>query len=135
MNLKFKIGVILSALFVFAAIFSLTAYAAPPTNACSLLTPAQVSAVLGVPAAGNAFGPNVCIWLQTGVEPGSPRRKVVFTMLLMQGYTGGYALAKTPNAPTIAAFAFRVQRSGTPFTPDQIKTKEKTLAQEALAKL
>ncbi|MHB8411757.1 MAG: hypothetical protein ACYDDI_07385 [Candidatus Acidiferrales bacterium] len=33
------------------------------------------------------------------------------------------------------AFGIRVQRSDTPFTPDQIKAKEKTLAQDVLAKM
>jgi hypothetical protein len=140
--------------------------AAPPTDACSLLASAQVSAVLGVPAAGRAFGPKSCIWVETGVKPGSPRRRVDLVLLIMQGYTGGYAMATMPNAPTSAtqlsglgdgayylsmksgpptmelrvkkggvAFGIRVQSDGTPFTPDQIKAKEKTLALEILAKL
>lgn len=33
------------------------------------------------------------------------------------------------------AFGIRVQPTGTPFTTDQIKAKERTLAQDALAKL
>ena len=139
--------------------------AAPPKDACSLLAPAQVSAALGVPAAGKALGPNVCMWVQTGVKSGSPRRRVDLVMLIMQGYTQGYAVAKMPNAPTSAthvsglgddayylsmtsgkamelrvrkgtvAFGIRVQRSSTPFTPDQIKAKERTLAEDALAKM
>jgi len=158
-------SMILGLLFVFAACSSRAAYAAPPKDACALLTPAQVSAVLGVPAAGKALGSKSCIWVQTGVKPGSPRGRVDVVILIMQGYTQGYAVAKMPNAPTSAmhvsglgddayylsmtsgeamelrvkkgsvAFGILVQRSGTLFTPDQIKDKEKTLALDVLAKL
>lgn len=165
MRSKSTVATMFVAVLVIALGASQAVYAAPPTNACSLLTPAQVSAVLGAPAAGKAFGPNLCMWVQTGVKPGSPRRRVNVGFLIMQGYTQGYAVAKMPNAPTSAthvsglgddayylsmtsgkamelrvkkgsvAFNIRVQRSGTPFTPDQIKAKEKTLAQDALAKM
>ncbi|HEV2314999.1 MAG TPA: hypothetical protein VGR94_06815 [Candidatus Acidoferrales bacterium] len=165
MNWKHKAMAILGTSFIFVLCGSQVAYAAPPTDACSLLTAAQVNAVLGVPAAGKSFGPNLCIWVQTGVKPGSPRRRVNVGILIMQGYTQGYAVAKMPNAPTTethvsglgddayylsmtsgkamelrvkkgsVAFGIRVQRNGTPFTPDQIKAKEKTLAQDVLAKL
>jgi len=159
-------SMILGLLLVFAGCSSRAAYAAPPKDACSLLTPAQVSAVLGVPAAGKALGPKACMWVQTGVKPGSPRRRADVVILIMQGYTQGYAVAKMPNAPTSAthvsglgddayylamtsvhqytelrvkkgtvAFGIRVQRSGTPFTTDQIKDKEKTLALDVLATL
>lgn len=166
MNSKIKSAALLAVLFVVAVCSSPVASAAPPADACSLLTAAQVSSVLGVPAAGKAMGPKACMWVQTGVKPGSPRRRVDIVILIMQGYTQGYAVAKMPNAPTTAtqvsglgddayylsmtsahaytelrvkkgsvAFSIRVQRSGTPFTPDQIKVKEKTLVQDALAKL
>ncbi len=166
MNWKSKVAVVLGTFLVFAMCGSQTAYAAPPTDACSLLTPAQVSAALGVPAAGKALGPKACMWVQTGVKPGSPRRRADVLILIMQGYTQGYAVAKMPNAPTSATrvsglgddayylamtsrhqamelrvkkgnvpFAIRVHRSGTPFTTDQIKAKEKALAQDVLAKL
>ena len=164
MSSKSKIAMLFVVSFIFGLNISPAAYAAPPADACSLLTPAQVSDVLGVPAAGKGLGPKVCIWAQTGVKPGSPRRRVNVVILIMQGYTQGYAVAKMPNAPTSAthvgglgddayylsmtsgetmelrvkkgsvAFGILVQRSGTPFTPDQIKAKEKALAQDALAK-
>lgn len=164
--MKFKLALVVAVFFVFAIGSVRAAYAAPPKDACSLLTSAQVSAVLGVPAAGRALGPKSCIWVETGVKPGSPRRRVDLVLLIMQGYTGGYAMATMPNAPTSAtqlsglgdgayylseksgpptmelrvkkggvAFGIRVQSDGTPFTPDQIKAKEKTLALEILAKL
>ena len=166
MNSKAKVTVAIAAVFVFAVGSSRATYAAPPKDTCSLLTPAQVSAALEVPAASKSLGPNMpCIWVQTGVKPGSPKRRVDLVILIMQGYTQGYAVAKMPNAPTAAthvsglgddayylsmtsgramelrvkkgsvAFGIRVQRNGTPFTPDQIKAKEKTLAQDVLAKL
>ena len=165
MNWKPRIAAILGTLFVFAMCSSRVAYTAPPADTCSLLTPAQVSAALEVPAASKSLGPKVCFWDQTGVKPGSPRRRVDVVMLIMQGYTQGYAVAQMPNAPTSAthvsglgddayylsmtsgkgmelrvkkgtiAFGIRVQRSGTPFTIDQIKAKEKALAQDVLAKL
>src|SRR5487761_408252 len=166
MNSKLGFAALLGVLFVFVACNTRAVYGAPPANACSLLTPTQVSAVLGVPAASKSLGPKVCMWVQTGVKPGSPRRRVDVVILIMQGYTQGYAVAKMPNPPTSAthvsglgddayylamtsvhkymelrvkkgtvAFGIRVQRSGTPFTPDQIKAKEKTLAQDVLAKM
>lgn len=165
MNSKFGIAAIVVGFFVFTVGTARPANAAPPTNACSLLTPAQVSAVLGVPVAGKALGPNACIWVQTGVKPGSAKRRVNLILLGMPGYSGGYAVAKTPNALTTAthvsglgddayylsmtsgenmelrvkkgsvAFGILVPPSGTPFTPDQIKAKEKTLAVEICSKL
>jgi len=164
MNWKSKVAVVLGTFLVLAICGSQTAYAAPPTDACSLLTPAQVSAALGAPAVGKSVG-SLCMWVQTGVKPGSPRRRADVGILIMQGYTQAYAIAKMPNAPTSAtrvsglgddayyfamasgqamelrvkkgnvAFAIRVHRSGTPFTTDQIKAKEKALAQDVLAKL
>lgn len=164
--MKFKLSLIAAAFLMFATGAARTAQAAPPKDACSLLTQAQVSAVLGVPAASKSLGPKACVWVQTGVKPGSPTRRVELLFLLMQGFAGGYAYAKMPNAPTSAthvsglgddayylsmthgrpnmelrvkkgsvAFYIRVERSGSPFTPDQIKVKEKALALDALEKL
>ena len=165
MNWKPKVMAILATMFIFAVAPVQRTSAAPPADACSLLTPAQVGAVLGVPAAGNALGSKACIWAQTGVKPGSPKRRVDVVILILQGYTQGYAVGKMPNSPTSAthvsglgddayylsmtsgeamelrvkkgsvAVGIRVEPSGTPFTPDQIKDKEKTLAQDVLAKL
>lgn len=164
--MKFRIFPAVLMCLAFVICWTATASAAPPTDACSLLTEAQVSAVLGVPAAGRALGPKSCIWVQTGVKPGSPKRRVDLVILIMQGYTGGYAMATMPNAPTSAthvsglgddayylsmksgppttelrvkkgsvAFGIQVQSHDTPFTPDEIKAKEKTLALDILAKL
>lgn len=165
MSSKSRLAMFLVVFFIFCLCSSPATYAAPSPDACSLLTAAQVSAVLGVPAAGKGLGPKACIWVQTGVKPGSPRGRVQLVILVMQGYTQGYAVAKMPNAPTSAthvsglgddayylsmtsgeamelrvkkgsvAFGIQVQRSGTLFTPDQIKDKEKMLAQDVLSKL
>jgi|SRR5579864_3656381 len=165
MSRKSTVATMFGMVLVFVMGSSRAAYAAPPTDACSLLTPAQVSAVLGVPVAGKALGPKACMWVQTGVKPGSPGRRVDVGILIMQGYTRAYAIAQMPNAPTSAtrvsglgddayyfamassqamelrvkkgtvAFDIWVHHSGTPFTTDQIKAKEKALAQEVLAKL
>ena len=48
MNFKLQLAVILGAFVVFVVGYSRVAYAAPPNDACSLLTPAQVSAALGI---------------------------------------------------------------------------------------
>lgn len=165
MSSKSKVRMFFLVSFIFSLSSLPAAYAVPPADACSLLTPAQVSAVLGVPAASKALGTKACIWAQTDAKPGSPRRRVDLVILIMQGYTQGYAVAKMPNSPTSAthvsglgddayylsmtsgeamelrvkkgsvAVGIRVEPSGTPFTPDQIKDKEKTLAQDVLAKL
>lgn len=162
MNSKLRFAAALGVLFAFAACNTRAVYAAPPADPCSLLTPAQVSAALEVPAAGKSFGSKVCMWVQTGVKPGSALRKVDLLILVMQGYN----LAETtPNSRTsvtpvsglgddayyfamtsgqymelrvkkgTVAFGIRVHRSATPFTTDQIKAKEKALAQDILAKL
>ena len=166
MTRKMMLAAALLTLFVVALAGTRKANAAPPKDACSLLTPVQVSGVLGVPAAGRSLGPKTCMWVQTGVKPGSPRRRADLLMLEMQGFVQASAVAKMPNSPTSAtpvsglgddayylsmtsgrpftelrvkkgsvAFGIRVESSGTPFTADQIKAKEKTLAQDVLANL
>ncbi|MHB8540916.1 MAG: hypothetical protein ACYDCD_08250 [Candidatus Acidiferrales bacterium] len=49
MNWKSKVAVILGTFLVLAMYSSQAAYAAPPTDGCSLLTPAQIQKVLGQP--------------------------------------------------------------------------------------
>lgn len=129
MSSKSRLAMFLVVSFIFALGSSPATYAAPPTDACSLLTPAQVSAVLGVPAAGKGLGPKACIWVQTGVKPGSPRGRVQLVILIMQGYTQGYAVAKMPNAPTSAthvsglgddAYYLRMT-SGSPYSELRVK--------------
>ncbi|MHB8540918.1 MAG: hypothetical protein ACYDCD_08260 [Candidatus Acidiferrales bacterium] len=67
MNWKSTATVILAAIFIFALSALPPAYAAPPTDACSLLTTAQVSAVLGVRVGpGKQEGQLDCEWDQPG---------------------------------------------------------------------
>jgi len=49
MNWKSKVAVVLGTFLVFAMYSSQAAYAAPPTDGCSLLTPGQIQKVLGQP--------------------------------------------------------------------------------------
>lgn len=140
--------------------------AAPPTDACSLLTSAKVSAVLGVSVgAGKKIVPNstaLCGWEVPG-EKSMDRKRVVLSIYTqmgsrtpvqrfnaaktpMQGITkeavsglGDDAIfATTPGLGTGLIFrkrdaAFDLRVYGFPI--DQLKVKEKALAQEVLAKL
>ena len=73
MNSKLRFAAALGVLFAFAACNTRAVYGSAPTDTCSLLTPAQVSAALGVPVVGKSLGSKVCMWVQTGVKPGSAR--------------------------------------------------------------
>ena len=152
--------------FLFAVFGSSVAHAAPPTDACSLLTSAEVSAALGVSVgAGEKIVPNstaLCGWEVPG-EKSMDRKRVVLSIYTqmgsrtpvdrfnaaktpMKGITkepvsgvGDDAIfATTPGFGTGLIFrkgnaAFDVRVYG--FPVDQLKAKEKTLAQSVLAKL
>lgn len=102
-------SMILGVLFVFAACSSRATYAAPPTDACSLLTAAQVSAILGVSVgAGERILPNStasCGWEVPG-QKNLGRKRVVLNIYTQMG-------SRTP-----------VQRFNTAKTPIQGITKE-----------
>jgi hypothetical protein len=157
-----KLKVILGVLFVFFLGRGRIALAAPPTNACSLLTTAQVSAVLGVPVeAGKPLAPTitkVCHWGAINAAREGMTSKGA--MLTLQD-AGAFAYAKmpvghgiikvpvsgigddavygtTPGYPTVLTVkkgdvVFVVHVNG--FSDEQIKAKEKTLALDVLAKL
>lgn len=165
MNSKLTIAAILGIILTFALGATRTTYAAPPADACSLLTTAQVSAVLGVPVVSKGLGPKVCMWSQTGAKPGSTLRRVDLVILIMQGYTLAKTVAKTANAPTSMTpvrglgddayylagasgsqyMEIRVKKGSVAFgirvhrsrtfSVDQVKAKEKTLALDVLAKM
>lgn len=136
------------------------AKAAPPTDACTLLTEAQVSSVLGTSvAAGQHLGGNsLCAWGKMG------GKRVVLSIYTQMGSmtpvqrfnnaknTPVRGIAKTPvsgigddalymTTPGLgtgvffrkgsAAFDLRVYG----FPLDQLKEKEKTLALDVIAKL
>jgi hypothetical protein len=137
--------------------------AAPPSDACSLLTQAQVSSILGISVgAGQHPFPNstsICGWGQTGFEG----KRVVVSIYKQMGSrtpTDSFNSAKTPvqgitktpvpgigddavfvTTPGLGsglifrkgASAFDVRVYGFPL--DQLKAKEKTLALDLIAKL
>lgn len=81
MNRKAMVGAFGGAFAAFALGGSHAAYAAPPTDACSLLTPVQVTAVLGVSvAAGERVVPGIaalCGWEGPGPKSMSRKRVVL----------------------------------------------------------
>ena len=163
MNSKFRF-----ALAVLALVSSHEAFAAPSTDACSMLTAAQVGGALGSAVGeGKPAGPHVCEWSQ---PPAGFRGKSVWLEIVapvgklspadrfntmkmpvppeMGNKTavtglGDDALYITPgkgagvSGTTLAVkkggFVFRIRVSGFPL--EESKTKEKTLAQDVLAKL
>ena len=158
MKLKHLLGPILGMLAVCVAGSSYPAWAGPPTDACSLLTPAQVSSVLAVSVdAGQRVVPNsplLCGW-----EPGSSAghsKRVVAAIIKMDQFTnektplpgvtekqakgiGDEAhYMTTPGFGTGLSvrkgnFAFKIRVYG--FAPDEIEVKERALALDVLAKL
>lgn len=70
MHSKNILGPIIAAIFILAAATAPSAPAAPPTDACPLLTPAEISAVVGVSVgAGTHITPTYvksCTWAPTG---------------------------------------------------------------------
>jgi len=141
------------------------ALAAPPTDACSMLTPAQVSAALGVTVGAGKAIPQNCEWSgnanamigksvlltivgQMGSMTPVDQFNTIKTPLPLKGITktpvsglGDDAVYGTAGRTTVLTvrrgnFVFQVKVSG--FAPDKIdevKAKEKQLAQQVLAKL
>lgn len=136
-----------------------TAHATPPTDACSLLTSAQVGSVLGISvSAGGLLSPNMkktCGWPPPGGAV--PPKRVLVNIANANVFAGakmglvGKSEVITPVSGVgdeafydvvgrgIAFFArkgdfaFSVRVYG--FPPNEIKAKEKALAQDVLAKL
>lgn len=64
-----------------------TTMAAPPADACALLTPAQVGAALGgTSGPGKALATGVCQWSQQG-KPGDELLKLDITLVTPDHYT------------------------------------------------
>lgn len=164
MSWKSRVTTILGAVLVFALGSSRVAYAAPPRDACTLLTPAQVSAVLGVTVGPGKYteDPSIpsrdrldCYWWQSGKSWLEAKRVQLeiaehfdFDHPLLIG------IAKTPasgigDAAYYLSYAnttdLYVKKGSSVFhvvignfpghQNDQAKTMEKKLAQEAVAKL
>lgn len=102
MQTKWKIGVILAGLFACGTFGPRAAFAAPPRDACSMLTPAQVGAALGVSVGvGEKILPNstsMCGWEVPG-EKGMGRKRVVLNIYAQIGSltpVQRFNTAKTP---------------------------------------
>jgi hypothetical protein len=143
-------------LFFLGAAITPAAHAAPP-DVCTLLTQAQVGAVIGVSVgpcesiAGGRSG----TWAELG-KPGDNAKKVIVTIISMQGYDMGKTpmngISKTPltgvgdeaysmtrrSVSTIhfktgdLAFAVDVRSAGA--TSEQLIAMEKSLGQQIVAK-
>jgi hypothetical protein len=158
--MKFKLSLIVPTCLALVTLGATMAQAAPPTDACSLLTPAQVSAVLGVKVgAGTSLGNSkLCHWGAASVmAKGTTKKGVMLTLQDPMAFTYakmpvGHGIVKvpvsgigddavygtTPGYPTVLTVkkgnvVFVVHVNG--FPDDQIKAKEKTLAKDILAKL
>jgi hypothetical protein len=152
---KFAIGVLGLAILVLSN--AKNSCAAPPTDACSLLTPAQVTSVLDIPATPGHLDPadkTVCHWPFTGLAGVLNSKKGVEVKLLDANSwsmlepaiaagesvtgVGDNATYFGPSRLTTLVIErgnvrFEVTVSGVPL--DQVKAKEKTLAKDILAKL
>ena len=143
---------------VLAACMSRATYAAPPADACSLLTQAQVSAALGVNIGPgqHLVGPKMCVWPSPGQS--GPKSKRASLGLKDPGafayakMPAGNGITKTPvsgvgddavsgSRPGLSPIltvkkgdvVFVVTVDG--FPPDEAAAKEKALALEVLSKL
>jgi len=161
MHAKPSIAAIIGVIVILGVSGSSSAGGGTPANdACSLLTQAQVSAVLGVAVgAGQRVvpnGPKMCGWSEAGGST-LTRKKVVFTISNTNAFTRGKTpftgITKTPvsgigdDAYYVTASglgttlnvkkgnaAFSISVHGSGFSVDQIKAMEKTLAQHVLAR-
>lgn len=151
---RLRISVAVAA-FVFVLGVPRVSFAAPPTDACSLVTAAQVSAALGVPiGAGERIvpsSPKLC-----GFGGAGAAKRVVTAIITpemfdhekhplqgikeeqLSGVGDDAHYMTTPGFGTglsvkKGSFAFKVRVYGFPL--EQVEQKEKTLAQEILAKL
>lgn len=147
----------LGTLVVFTLWIPGAAYAAPPIDPCALLTPDQISSVLGVKAGpGKRFMIRFCKWI-----PASPSADKMKQVTLTLKDVQSFAYAKMPIGNGItktevsgigddavyvisphSATTLTVKKGNsvfdllvTGFPDDQIKAKEKTLALDVIAKL
>jgi hypothetical protein len=160
MNPKLTIGV----LCLLTAFSSRAAYGAPPSDPCSLLAQAQVSAVLGVQVGdGRRVAPTLCEWAIPGEAPSLSQKKVTLTLQDAQAFAYakmpvGHGIIKTHvsgvgdeaiagTTPGLASVltvkkgdvVFVAHVFGFPISQskavDEVQAKEKTLALEILSKL
>ena len=157
-RMKWRMAVISAGLFACGIFSTHPAFAIPPTDACSLLTPAQVSWVLGFSAKPGHMvksDETECDWPMISLaKMNSKDTKVVEVKIL--GADGWALLAPAAATETPLAgigdkafyggdsdlMALYVKKGNVQFYVsvrgfplDQIKEKEKRLAKDALAKL
>jgi hypothetical protein len=159
MRLKLKLVLITAALSVYAGGNAGT-YAAPPSDACSLVTTTQVSTALGVSVgAGKGSVPHECEWSQAGAGVGGkgvlveilgpmgsktpvdrfnaakmPVPRIVKTPVSGLGDDAVYV--ETSGAALYVKkgnFVFQIRIHGFPL--EEIKAKEKTLAVDVIVQL
>lgn len=158
MTLRFVAAICVVAVFIFRLTSPHGVLAAPPGDACSLLTSAQVSEALGISVKNGErlvpTSPTMCGW----AAPGGPlnAKHVVAAIITLESFnrekTPVQSIVKTqasglgddahyittPGFGTglsvrKGGFAFKVRVYG--FSDDELKQKERALAQEVLAKL
>jgi len=151
-----------SSVFILAACVAVVGGAArgaylPPADPCSLLSPAQVSAALGVSVgAGKASGAKICRWAVPAGKPGGPA--LVLSMQDAKAFefakspAKNATLVKTPapgigddaviNTVGIVTATLTVKKGDVyfelhvyGFPVDQTKTMETTLGKEVVANL
>lgn len=132
---------------VFGAVM-LTGARAAAADPCSLLTPNEVAAALGVPEVKTPGGDKRCIWVPKKYAPGS--KSVTLQLMDEKGYTALRGSAdKTPvtgigdeavqstRIPVLmvkkGSVYFSVSVHGLPV--DQVKAAEQSLAKEIVSKL
>ena len=164
MNARRSVGWVIGVLCLIAACGSGAAYGAPASDPCSLLTPEQVSAVLGAQVGpGKRLVSTVCDWRAPNRPTGKKEKAVTITLLDANGFAATKmqmnirGITKTPVsgigdeavygtsglASTLSvkkgSFYFVVQVDGFPFNKaegtDETEAKEKTLATQILSKL
>lgn len=134
---------------------AIPAFAAPPTDACALLTPAQVSSALGSTVAKGTYnmpGDTVtCTWT---IPTGGAVTLQLLTMDFFNAGKGSLAAMERTSSNGIGDesyflgmgsmtgltvrkgdTAFRIHVYSSKLTPEQVKAIEKTMAQQALSTL
>ncbi len=157
---KISRGAVIAAIFIVGAAMAPSANAAPPEDACSLLTQAQVSAALGVSAGAGSHTPLKSLRTCTWTEPNGPLggKSVVLMLKTANDFNNAKTSMKGPGTTVTpvtgigddayyvaigasvilyarkgdVAFNLTVSRA---FPPDQRKAMEKTLALQILSKL
>ena len=158
---KISLSAVIAAIFIVAAATALSASAAPPDDACSLLTQAQVSAALGVSVGAGSHMPPKYLRMCTWTQPNGPTggKNVVLMLKTADDFNNAKTLMNGPGTTVTpvsgigddayyttigvhtsilyakkgnVAFNLTVGRG---FPPDQQKAMEKTLALQILSKL